>query len=42
LKSREKLHLQDQIWKKICEELNWQFIESIWYTRPLALHSELH
>lgn len=29
LKSREKLHLQDQIWRKICEELNWQFIESI-------------
>ena len=42
LKSREKLHLQDQIWKKICEELNWQFIESIWYTRPLALHSKLN
>jgi uncharacterized Zn finger protein (UPF0148 family) len=29
LKSREKLHLQDQIWKKICAELSWQFIESI-------------
>ena len=29
LKSREKLHQQDQIWKKICEELNWQFIRSI-------------
>lgn len=29
LKSREKLHHQDQIWKKICEELNWQFIRSI-------------
>jgi hypothetical protein len=29
LKSREKLHLQDQIWRKICEELNWQYIESI-------------
>jgi hypothetical protein len=29
LKSREKLHQQDQIWKKICEELNWQFIQSI-------------
>lgn len=29
LKSREKLHLQDMIWKKICEELNWQFIRSL-------------
>lgn len=29
LKSREKLHLQDQIWKQICEEVNWEFIQSI-------------
>lgn len=29
LKSREKLHLQDQIWKNICEEVNWEFIQSI-------------
>ena len=29
LKSREKLLQQDQIWKLICNELNWQFIESI-------------
>jgi len=29
LKSREKLHIQDQIWKKICEEVNWEFIQSI-------------
>ena len=29
LKSREKLHQQDQIWKKICEELNWEFIPSV-------------
>lgn len=29
LKSREKLQQQDQIWKKICEELNWHFIRSI-------------
>ena len=29
LKSREKLHLQDQIWKNICEELHWQFMQSI-------------
>lgn len=28
LKSREKLYLQDQIWKKICEELNYEFIAS--------------
>ena len=26
LKSREKLHQQDQIWKQICNYLNWQFI----------------
>ena len=29
LKSREKLHQQDQIWKKICEELKWEFIKSL-------------
>lgn len=29
LKSREKLHQQDLIWKKICEELNCQFIKSV-------------
>lgn len=29
LKNREKLHVQDQIWKNICAELNWQYIESI-------------
>ncbi len=29
LKSREKLLQQDQIWKLICNDLNWQFIESI-------------
>jgi hypothetical protein len=29
LKSRGKLHVQDQIWKKICEEVNWEFIQSI-------------
>lgn len=29
LKSREKLHQQDQIWKKICDELSWEFIRSI-------------
>ena len=29
LKSREKLHQQDQIWKKICAELKWQFIPSM-------------
>jgi len=29
LKSREKLHVQDQIWKKICEEVHWEFIQSI-------------
>jgi len=29
LKSREKLHQQDMIWKKICGELKWEFIPSI-------------
>jgi hypothetical protein len=29
LKSRDKLQQQDQIWKKICEDLNWHFIRSI-------------
>ena len=29
LKSREKLHQQDVIWKKICNELRWEFIPSI-------------
>ena len=28
LKSREKLYVQDQIWKKICEELNYEFVPS--------------
>ena len=29
LKSREKLHQQDLIWKAICEELGWQWIRSV-------------
>ena len=29
LKSREKLYVQDQIWKKICEELNYEIIPSL-------------
>ena len=29
LKSREKLHQQDQMWKEICKELNWMYIKSI-------------
>ena len=29
LKSREKLHQQDAIWKEICKELKWEFIRSI-------------
>lgn len=29
LKSREKLHQQDLIWKKICEDLKWEFIPSV-------------
>lgn len=29
LKSREKLYQQDQVWKQICQEMQWQFIKSI-------------
>jgi hypothetical protein len=29
LKSRTKLHQQDQIWKNICKDLNWEFIKSL-------------
>lgn len=29
LKSREKLHQQEEIWKKICNDLGWKFIRSI-------------
>ena len=29
LKSRDKLHAQDMIWKKICDDLGWTFIKSI-------------
>tara|TARA_Y100000591_G_scaffold332571_1_gene370442 strand:- start:1296 stop:2156 length:861 start_codon:yes stop_codon:yes gene_type:complete len=29
LKSREKLYEQDKIWKKICNQLKWQFIPSL-------------
>jgi hypothetical protein len=29
LKSRDKLHQQEQIWKNICIDLGWKFIRSI-------------
>lgn len=29
LKSKEKLYAQDEIWKKICEELSWQYIKTV-------------
>ena len=29
LKSREKIHLHDMKWKKICDKLGWEFIKSI-------------
>lgn len=29
LKSSEKLYAQDQIWKRICGELDWQYIPSV-------------
>jgi hypothetical protein len=28
LKSREKLYIQDQIWEKMCNELQWEFIKT--------------
>lgn len=28
LKSKEKLYVQDQIWEKICKELQWEFIKT--------------
>ena len=28
LKSKEMLQVQDDIWKKICEHLKWEFIPS--------------
>lgn len=29
LKSKEKLYAQDLIWKKICEDLQWEFIQTV-------------
>ena len=29
LKSRDKLSVQDKIWKGICKELDWEFIPTI-------------
>lgn len=29
LKSKDKLHEQDNIWRKICEELHWEFYKSV-------------
>jgi len=29
LKSRDKLHQQDVIWEKICEDLRWEYIPSV-------------
>jgi len=29
LKSKEKLYNQDLVWKKICIELNWEYIETV-------------
>ena len=28
LKSKEKLYIQDQIWEKICRELQWEFLKT--------------
>jgi hypothetical protein len=29
LKTREKLQEQDEVWKKICDELKWEFIRTV-------------
>jgi hypothetical protein len=29
LKSREKLILQDELWQKICNDLNWEYYPSV-------------
>ena len=29
LKSKEKLYKQDQMWKSICKELQWEWIKTI-------------
>jgi hypothetical protein len=29
LKSHEKLYMQDKIWKKICEDMRWEFIPTV-------------
>lgn len=29
LKSHEKLYMQDKIWKKICEDMRWEFIATV-------------
>jgi hypothetical protein len=29
LKSREKLYIQDSIWRNICKELRWEFIPTL-------------
>lgn len=29
LKSKDKLHEQDNIWRKICQELHWEFYKSV-------------
>lgn len=29
LKSREKLHEHDEVWKRICKDLNWEYIPTV-------------
>jgi hypothetical protein len=29
LKSKEKLYKQDQMWKSICKELQWEWIKTV-------------
>jgi hypothetical protein len=29
LKSRDKLHIHEEVWRKICVDLNWRFMKSI-------------
>lgn len=41
LKSSEKLHAQDEIWKRICETLKWEYIPSGIMTQSNAFHKRI-
>lgn len=41
LKSTEKLHVQDEIWRKMCAILKWEFIPSGIMTQTNAFHNKM-